>query len=66
MDEEQKDRVEECFDYLDDDMLTDSQFELIESFKEWYFEHGFLTDKQLEVLDSIAGQIEAKLIQSTY
>jgi len=68
MDEEQKEMIEECFNLLDEeeDFLTNKQYELVESFKEWYFEHGFLTDKQLEVLDSIAGQIEAKLIQSTY
>ena len=54
------DRIKCCFLLMEYDNLTDDQHALIVSFEEFYEKNGFLTEKQLQILESIFKQAAEK------
>lgn len=58
--EEHRERVEHIFRFMEYDVLTQSQLNLIESYERQYMEGGYLTPRQMEVLESIFKQAAEK------
>jgi hypothetical protein len=48
-----KERVEHIFKFMEYDILTDAQHDLIESFEKQFNQRGSLSDRQFEILEDI-------------
>ena len=48
-----KERIKHIFKFMEWDVLTDRQFELVESFEEQFNRSGSLSERQMEILEDI-------------
>jgi hypothetical protein len=53
-------RIESIFNLMEYDNLTDAQHDLVISFETFYKNKGFLTERQMEILESIFKQAAEK------
>ena len=53
MDFKQKNRIDHILQFFEYDKLTDDEHSLIVSFEEQYLRRGTLSDRQIEVMNSI-------------
>jgi hypothetical protein len=60
MNQKQKDRAECCFKLMEYDQLTDPQHDLIIKYEKQFEEKGWLSDRQMEVLEDIFKQAAEK------
>jgi len=56
MNQNQIDRIEHIFKFMEYSVITDDQCSLIVKYEEFYNKNSFLTDRQMEVLESIFKQ----------
>ena len=48
-----QDRIEHIFKFMEYDQLTDAQHDLIISFEDQFKRRGYLSDKQIDILEDI-------------
>jgi hypothetical protein len=58
--ENKNDRIDHIFQFMEYDNLTDDQHSLIIKYEEFYNKNSFLTEKQMDVLESIFKQAAEK------
>ena len=56
-----QERIEHIFKFMEYDYLTDAQMDLVVSFESQFENRGSLSDKQIEVLESIFKQAAGKV-----
>ena len=56
----QEERIKHCLKYMEWDVLSDAQHDLIVSFEEQFNKRGFLSDKQMEILEDIFAKAAEK------
>lgn len=54
--DEKKERIKHIFQFMEYDTLTEGQENLVISFESFFINNGFLTEKQLEILENIFKQ----------
>jgi hypothetical protein len=60
MDLKQYDRAEHIFKFMEYDQLTDSQHDLVLDFENQFERRGWLSDRQMEILEDIFKQAAEK------
>lgn len=60
MNQKQKDRAECCFKLMEYEQLTDNQHDLIVKYEKQFEKKGWLSDRQMEVLEDIFKQAAEK------
>lgn len=53
-------RIEHIFLFMEYDYITDDQHDLVISFEEQFYEKGYLSNKQYEILEDIFRQAAEK------
>jgi NADH:ubiquinone oxidoreductase subunit E len=56
MNEKQRDRAEHIFKFMEYDQLTDSQHDLVLKFETQFESKGWLSDRQIEIMEDIFKQ----------
>ena len=60
MNQKQIDRVDHIFLFMEYSEITDDQHSLVIKYEDYYKKNGYLTDRQMEVLESIFKQAAEK------
>lgn len=58
--ESKNERIDHIFQFMEYDNLTDDQLDLIIKYENYYKKNRYLTDRQMEVLESIFKQAAEK------